>query len=104
MSILAIPKTSVHDLQAMLFSALSSSESLVAPYPTAQRMGEQPLSKEQFSKLRRDTLRPRIQATARRRNDPEVSSPSSGPQHSSRELQCDLVLTLKLSSTVFYGR
>lgn len=99
---LSVPRRTVHDLQAMLFSALSSFESLVAPYPTAQRIGAQPLSKEQFSKLRRDTLRPSTQATASRRNDPEVSS--SGPQYSLHELQYDLVLTLKLSKTVFYGR
>ncbi|KAL3135504.1 hypothetical protein ABBQ38_005984 [Trebouxia sp. C0009 RCD-2024] len=67
-------------------------------------MGDQPFSKQQFSKLRRDTLGPSTQATARRRNDSEVSSLNSGPKHSSHELQCDLVLTLKLSHTVFYGR
>ena len=88
----------------MLFAALSTSESLVAPYPTAQRMGDQPLSKEEFAKLRRETLRQSTQAAASRRNDPEVTSSSSGPQHSSHDLHRDLVLTLKLSKTVFYGR
>ncbi|KAL3152890.1 hypothetical protein ABBQ38_012197 [Trebouxia sp. C0009 RCD-2024] len=89
--------------EAMLFSALSSSESLVAPYSTAQRMGDQPLSKEEFSKLRRDTVCPSAQAIVSSRNDPGFSSSSSGPKQSWRKLQHDIVLTLKLSNTVFYG-
>lgn len=92
------------DLQAMLFSALCSAENVVAPYPTARQMGEQPLSKEQFSQLRRQTLRQSTQATATRHISPEVSSKFSGPQNSSRVFKFDLELAMKLSKTVFYGR
>ncbi len=99
-----LPKFTVcSGLQAMLFAALSSCETRGEPYPTAQNLGDQPLSKEQFAKLRRGTLRPSTQAAASR-NDPEVMSTSSGPLHSSHVLKCDLVLTHKLSQTVFYGR
>ncbi len=86
-----LPKDTVCDgLQAMLFAALSSCGTCGEPYPTAQTMGDQPLSKEQFSKLRRDTLPPSAQAAASRRDDLEVTSTSSGPLDSSHVLKCTL--------------
>ena len=87
-----------------MFSALCSSESVVAPYATATYIGEKPLSKEQFSKLRRDTLRPRTQAAASCHIDQEVTSADSGGQHVPHVPECDLELTLKLSKAVFFGR
>ena len=94
----------LYDLQAMLFSALCSAENVVAPYLTAQKIGEQPLSKEQISKLRKQTLRPTTQATAACHTSSQVTSAYSGLQHSSRVFKFDLELTVKLSKTVFYGR
>ena len=88
----------------MLFSALCSSESVEAPYATARKMGGKPLSKEQFSELRRESLRPRTQAAARRHVDQEATSADSGGQHVPHVPECDLELTLKLSKTVFFGR
>lgn len=88
----------------MLFSALCSSENIVAPYATARNIGEKPLSKEQFSKLRRDTLRPGTQAAASCHIDQEVTSADLGRQCVSHLPECDLELTLKLSKTVFLGR
>ena len=97
-------RNTLYDLQAMLFSALCSSESVVAPYATAQNIGEKPLPKEQFSKLRKDTVHPRTQAGASCHIDSEVTSTSLGGQYLSHVLECDLELTLKLSKTVFFGR
>ena len=71
-----VARIDVHGLQAMLFAALSTSESLDVPYPTAQRMGDQPLSRKQFAKLTRDTVQPSSQAAASCRNDPQVTSSS----------------------------
>ena len=87
----------VHHLQALLFSALSCCEESQTPYPTAYRMGEQPLSKQQFSALRRETLRSSTLA-AGRRNDPEVTSAVSQHQQPTTTTKYDL------SKTVFYGR
>lgn len=101
---MAMLKTYLYDLQAMLFSALCSSESVVAPYATARNIGEKPLSKEQFSKLRQDTLRPGTQAAASCHIDSEVTSADLGGQHLPHVPGCDLELTLKLSKTVFLGR
>ena len=97
-------KRHLYDLQALLCTALCSCETVVAPYPTAQNLGEQPLSKEQFPKLRRDTPQPGAQVAASRHSIKEVTSSCPAPHHTSHVLQHDLVLTLKLSRTVFYGR
>lgn len=46
-----LPTVYQHNLQAMLVPALSSSENLIAPYPAAHKLGEQPLCMEEYSKL-----------------------------------------------------
>ena len=94
----------VNDLQGMLFSAMCSSENIVAPYATSQNVGEQPLFKEQSSTLRRDTLGPTTQIAARQHNDPAVTSKYLGGQLASHAIKCSLVLHDKLSKTVFRGR
>ena len=59
---------------------------------------------EQYSKLQRDTLQLSTQPAASRHTDAEITTPYSGPQSKSHALQREIVLTLKLSKTVFYGR
>ena len=73
----------------------------IAPPVAANK---KPLSKEQFSKLRKDTLRPAMQAAASCHVDQEVTTADSGSQHAPHVPECDLELTLKLSKTVFLGR